>query len=37
MMRTALVEHWEDESGMSALPKNVTLDFVSTNKSRDEG
>ena len=37
MMRTAPVEHWEDESGMLALPKNVTLDFVSANRSRDGG
>jgi len=25
MMRTAPIEHWEDESGKLVLPKNVTL------------
>jgi Orsellinic acid/F9775 biosynthesis cluster protein D len=35
MMRTAPEEHWEDESGMLALPKSVALDAVSANGSRD--
>ena len=35
MLRTAPIEHWEDETGMLALPKNVTLDVVSANESRD--
>jgi hypothetical protein len=35
MMRTASTEHWEDESGKLALPKNVTLEFVGANISRD--
>ena len=35
MLRTALIEHWEDETGKLALPKNVTLDVVRANESRD--
>jgi hypothetical protein len=37
MMRTAPVERWEDKSGKLVLPKNVTLDFVSANESRNRG
>lgn len=35
MMRTAPIEHWEDETGKLVLPKNVTLDVVGANESRD--
>jgi hypothetical protein len=35
IMRTAPAEQWDDESGMLALPKSVTLYFVSANRSRD--
>jgi hypothetical protein len=35
MMRTAPIEHWEDETGKLVLPKNVTLDVVSANEGRD--
>jgi hypothetical protein len=35
IMRTAPIEHWEEESGKLALPKNVTLALASANGNRD--
>ena len=35
MMRTAPIEHWENESGKLALPKSITMEFEGANTSRN--